>query len=192
MKIFLYGGAAVIGVMAIVLTNSALWPRGDKTVAEIEQYMTADQPVMTSATIRIELWRYAGKMFADHPVLGVGIHRFHNALPDYKPPAYLAQFTHPHNEFLKSAAEGGLLGILSLALLYFVPLGAAWRCYLRKPSAANPALMVIIVSCGFLIAGLVDVILAWRPTIMSYGLVISLLLVNMDTDIDKADRLERA
>jgi O-antigen ligase len=176
-------GGVAIGIM-IVSTNSPLWTRHDKTLEEIEQYSTADHVALTSATIRIVLWKSAGRMFVEHPMIGVGNHRFRANLSNYKAlgkvPADLDPFSHPHDEFLKFAAEGGLLGILSLALLYFVPLGAAWRSYRLKPSAANPALLVIVVSCGFLVAGLVDVVLAWRNTIMFYGLVTSLLLMEMD------------
>lgn len=177
------GGVAIVFIM-IVSVNSPLWTRQDKTLAEIAQYSTADHVALTSATIRIELWKSAGRMFLEHPVTGVGNHRFRENLSSYKTlgkvPADLGPFSHPHDEFLKFAAEGGLLGILSLAMLYFVPLGAAWRSYRKKPSSANPALLVIIVSSGFLVAGLVDVILAWRSTIMFYGLAISLLLMEMD------------
>jgi O-antigen ligase len=184
-RILLYGGGGAIAVMAIVLSNSNLWTREDRTLTEIEHYMTGKRSVITSTTARIELWRLAGKMFAEHPLIGVGNHGYRAALSGYKAqgetPAQLELFTHPHNEFLKLAAEGGLLGVLSLALLYFVPLAGAMRRYLQRPSAANPALMVIIVSGGFLMAGMVDVMLAWRPTIMFYGVAVSLLLVEMDS-----------
>ncbi|MES2538044.1 MAG: O-antigen ligase family protein [Pseudomonadota bacterium] len=184
-RILLAGGGAALVVMALVLFNSNLWSRSDHTFKEIGGYMTGDRSVITSTTARIELWRVAGKMFADHPLIGVGNHRYRAALSSYqalgKAPPELDLFTHPHNEFLKLAAEGGLFGIVTLALLYFVPLGSAMRRYLRWPSAANPALMVIIVSSGFLMAGVVDVMLAWRQTIMFYGVAVSLLLVEMDS-----------
>jgi O-antigen ligase len=179
-KILLFGSVVAVGVMTMVLSNSNLWSRSDSTMAEIAQYTTQDPPVMTSATIRIELWRYATSVFVGHPLIGVGNHRFQGTLSDYKLPVGLDLYTHPHNEFLRVAAEGGLLGILGLAMLYFVPMVVAWRSYLRSRSATNPALMIIIFSCGFLIAGLVDVVLVWRPTIMFYGMIISLLLVDMD------------
>lgn len=180
MKFLLYGIVATISIMTIVLSNDNIWTRSDSTIAEIRQYTTSDQPVMTSATIRIELWRYATSIFVDHPFIGVGNNKFQGTLSDYKLPPGLPSFTHPHNEFLKFAAEGGLLGILSLGMLYFVPIIVAWRSYMNTRSATNPALMIIIFSCGFFIAGLVDVVLEWRPTIMFYGIVVSLLLMDMD------------
>ena len=73
------------------------------------------------------------------------------------------------------------MGAAAILMLYFVPLAAAWRRYRERPSAASPALPLLILCSGFLLAGMVDVVLAWRPTIMFYGLAVSLLLVNMDS-----------
>jgi O-antigen ligase len=177
-------GAAAI-VMVVVMSNSTLWSRGDQTVAEIEHYMTEEHFVSTSTTTRLELWRFAGRMFAEHPLIGVGNHNFAETLAGYKSsgktPAELGLFTHPHNDVLKFAAEGGLLGAAAILMLYFVPLTAGLRRYRLQPSTASPALPLVMLCSGFLLAGMVDVVLAWRPTIMFYGLAVSLLLVNMDS-----------
>jgi O-antigen ligase len=168
-----------------VMSNSALWPRGDQTVAEIEHYMTTERFVSTSTTTRLELWRFAGRMFAEHPLIGVGNHKFAQTLEGYKAsgmtPEELGLFSHPHNDALRFAAEGGLLGAAAILMLYFVPLTAGLRRYRLRPSAASPALPLVMLCSGFLMAGIVDVMLAWRPTITFYGLATSLLLVHMDS-----------
>lgn len=185
MRVLLGSVGAAAVVMVVVMTNSTLWARGDQTVAEIEHYMTEDHFVSTSTTTRLELWRFAGRMFAEHPLIGVGNHNFADTLAAYKSsgqtPAALGLFTHPHNDVLKFAAEGGLLGTAAILMLYLVPLTASLRRYRQRPSAASPALPLVILCSGFLLAGMVDVVLAWRPTIMFYGLAVSLLLVNMDS-----------
>lgn len=184
-KVLMYGAAAALVIIGIVVSNSALWPRSDQTLAEIEHYVSQDSAVMTSATTRLELWRLSGEMVATHPLIGIGFHRFQETLMQYRDagetPIDLDMYIHPHNEFLNAASEGGAIGALSLALLYFLPLGAAARRYAGASSAAHPALLVIVMSTGFFIAGLVDVMLIWRPTILFYGLVTSLLLAHMDS-----------
>ena len=190
LRVLLFGVAAAAAVMVVVMTNSSLWARGDQTVAEIEHYMKDEHFVSTSTTTRLELWRFAGRMFAEHPLIGVGNHKFGPTLESYKStgatPAELGLFTHPHNDFLKFAAEGGMLGVAAAGMLYFAPLLAGLRRYRRSRSAASPALPLIIVCSGFLFAGMVDVVLAWRPTIMFYGLAVSLLLANIDTTPESA------
>ncbi|MET0962523.1 MAG: O-antigen ligase family protein [Noviherbaspirillum sp.] len=190
LRVLLVSVTAAAAVMLVVMTNSSLWARGDQTVAEIERYMTEEHFVSTSTTTRLELWRFAGRMFAEHPLIGVGNHQFASKLASYKStgetPAALELFTHPHNEFLKFAAEGGALGVLAISLLYFVPLSAGMRRYRRRPSALSPALPLIVLCSGFLLASMVDVVLAWRPTIMFYGLAASLLLATMDNSAEPA------
>jgi O-antigen ligase len=190
LRVLLVGVGTAVVVMVVVMNNSTLWARGDQTVAEIEHYMTKDQFVSTSTTTRLELWRFAGRMFAEHPLIGIGNHNYAATLAAYKSsgktPAELDLFTHPHNDFLKYAAEGGLLGAAAILLLYFVPLAASWRRYRLRPSAASPALPLLILCSGIMLAGMVDVMLVWRPTIMFYGLAVSLLLVNMDSAGDRA------
>lgn len=185
LRVLVTGLGAAAVVMVVVMTNSALWARGDQTVAEIEHYMTEDHFVSTSTTTRLELWRFAGRMFAEHPLIGVGNHNFAETLAGYKAsgktPTELGLFTHPHNDILKFSAEGGLLGATAILMLYFVPLSAGWRRYRQHPSAASPALPLVVMCTGFLMAGMVDVVLAWRPTILFYGMAVSLLLVNMDS-----------
>jgi O-antigen ligase len=189
-KILLYGLGMVVVVVALVFSNKELWSRGDNTLSEIVQYSEQQQPVeLTSATSRIELWRAAARMFVEHPLLGVGNHRFRSTLGEYqkqgKASSRLELYSHPHNEILRFAAESGLPGLLSLALLYFVPLAIGLRAYRRAPSARNPALLLIVFSTGFLIAGLVDVILAWSAVILFYGLVTSFLIARIDTVPDR-------
>jgi O-antigen ligase len=184
-RVLLGSAAAAAIVMVVVMTNSTLWARGDQTVAEIEHYMTDSHFVSTSTTTRLELWRFAGRMFAEHPLIGVGNHNFAETLARYKAsgktPAELGLFTHPHNDILKFAAEGGMLGAAAILMLYFVPLAAGLRRYRLRPSLASTALPLVMLCSGFLLAGMVDVVLAWRPTILFYGLAVSLLLVNMDS-----------
>ncbi len=184
MRVLLYAGGGAIAVMVFVVTNAYLWSRSDQTFTEINAYATTDYAALTSATTRIELWRLAEKMFITHPFIGVGNHRFRTALIDYRAHrqtvSALESYSHPHNDFLKLAAELGLPGAISFVLLLGVPLAAAARAYRRHYPVTNPVLMLIIFCSGILMAEMVDLVLIWRPTIMFYGLVVSLLLVNMD------------
>ena len=182
---WLFGAVAVaLLVVAATLSNKQMWSRSDHTVAEIHQYVTAPvPPPLTSATTRIELWRLAIKMVEAHPLIGVGNHRFRTALAELQArgqtPKDLELYSHPHNDLLKMSAEGGLLGSLCWALLLLFPLRAALRGYGAAPGAANPATAVILLAVGVILAGMVDVVLIWRPTIMFYGVAMSVLLARV-------------
>lgn len=74
---------------------------------------------------RVEIWKLAGYMIKDHPVLGVGNGNYKSYIPDYlsairKINYNFRKVIHPHNVFLKEYCELGLLGLLS-----FIGLAAA-------------------------------------------------------------------
>ncbi|WP_344763584.1 O-antigen ligase family protein [Actimicrobium antarcticum] len=180
----LCGAAVAVITAVVVMSSSTLWPRQDNTVTEINQYLTRPETALTSATIRIELWRAAGKMFLSHPVLGIGNHRFPGELGTLvarkETRTSMELFTHPHNEFLRAAAEGGIVGILSLALLYGVPMAAGIAAY-SSPARRIGAGVLIVLTSGFILAGLVDILLYWRETILFFSITMSLMLVALDT-----------
>jgi O-antigen ligase len=176
--------AVALAMVVLVTASHTLWTRGDRTLAEISGYATATTPVpLTSATTRIELWRLAGRIALSHPLIGIGNHRFRAGLVEMKAKHLtspdLDTYSHPHNDFLKMAAEGGLLGALAFVLLLGVPLVSGSRAYQRIRGIGDPAWMVIVFASGVLIAGMVDVVLIWRPTVMFYGMSMSLLLASL-------------
>lgn len=67
---------------------------------------------------RMEIWKLAGLIIKDHPILGVGNGNYPINLPDYlsavgKINYNFRKLVHPHNAFLKAYSELGLLGVLS-------------------------------------------------------------------------------
>ncbi|MDB5763831.1 MAG: O-antigen polymerase [Herminiimonas sp.] len=182
-KLFYWGSAAIL-VMSIFLSNTILLSRTDQALNEINDFVTDVHFDNSSTRIRLELWRLGWKMFVDHPLIGVGNHRYAQFLIQYESegitPKTLGIYYHPHDDFLRFAAEEGLLGIISFFLIYFVPLAYAMRAYRKKPSAEHPALLLLVFGAGFLVAGSTDVMLAWKFTISFYVLVASLLFVNIE------------
>lgn len=185
LKILAGIGAATLAIIVLITTSHHFWGRSDNALAEIRNYATATAPTqLTSATTRIELWRAAGIMALTHPLIGVGNHHFRDVLGEMKAhrltPEALEIYSHPHNDFLKMASEGGLLGVFAFVLLLGVPLVYGGRAYQRTRGIGDPAWMVIVLASGVLIAGIVDVVFIWRPTIMFYGMSMSLLLASLD------------
>jgi O-antigen ligase len=83
---------------------------------------------------RVDFWRTAGSLWADHPVLGVGIGRFGEAYAEARVPGkrFLPGTTfepppHAHNLGLNLLAEQGLVGFVGFAAVY----GLAIRDSLR-------------------------------------------------------------
>ncbi len=76
---------------------------------------------------RLELWRSAGEIISDYPVLGVGTGMFGRAVRTYRDPALAdSRLSTSHNLILNTTAEIGVLGLAIIAALALVLLRHWW------------------------------------------------------------------
>ncbi len=80
----------------------------------------------TSLGARFEMWKGASQLFIEKPFFGWGKEQYKPAMTALaeqgKAHPVVKLFDHPHNELLNNAAKQGIVGILALLFLYFVPL----------------------------------------------------------------------
>jgi O-antigen ligase/tetratricopeptide (TPR) repeat protein len=77
-----------------------------------------------SMLVRWQYWLAAAKMYADHPLTGVGPGNFAHFYTHYKPAAALESVADPHNFLLSILTQYGPLGLIGFLALFFIPL---WR-----------------------------------------------------------------
>jgi len=77
-----------------------------------------------SMLVRWQYWHASAKMYADHPLTGVGPGNFGDFYPHYKPAAALESVADPHNFPLSILTQYGPLGLLGFLAMLVVPL---WR-----------------------------------------------------------------
>ena len=90
-----------------------------------------------SMLVRWQYWHASAKMYADHPLTGVGPGNFGDFYPHYKPAAALESVADPHNFPLSILTQYGPLGLLGFLAMLFVPL---WR--LMAPAFAAPSIEI--------------------------------------------------
>ncbi len=94
-----------------------------------------------SAVERAAHWLAGVRMFAAHPLLGVGIGTYGAAYPAYHPRGWYASLEHAHNYYINIAAEAGVLGLTAYALL----LGSAlWYSYASVRQEHDRALRALL------------------------------------------------
>lgn len=86
---------------------------------------------------RYELWRAAGKLLQDKPLLGVGSLRFSEYARFYGEISHDNRGKNTHNTFLEILTGTGLLGFFSFAALIVTLMRALHRCH---PAQAPPLL----------------------------------------------------
>ena len=140
-------GGAVLGVMAILLMGAlamnwgALAPR----ISSLTQLTILKE---NATSWRVHLLQGAWQMFKARPVLGYGPNTFGLVLPQYMTAAGYFSIN-PHNYYLQTLAETGLVG----ALCFLTWLGALGRSILKR---SNPysiplgaALLASLIHIGF-------------------------------------------
>lgn len=98
--------------------------RVDAAVHDIEQYKIGNTD--TSVGLRFEVWRGAALLIKEKPIMGWGKDGYRTGMQDivnnYDIAPRVASFGHAHNEIIDKTAKQGLLGFISLMLLYLVPI----------------------------------------------------------------------
>ena len=79
-------------------------------------------PGGNSMLVRWQYWRASAKMYADHPLTGVGPGNFTYFYPRYKPAAALESVSDPHNFPLNILTQYGPLGLVGFLAMIIISL----------------------------------------------------------------------
>ncbi|MHC4579831.1 MAG: O-antigen ligase family protein, partial [Planctomycetota bacterium] len=92
-------------------------------------------PGGSSMLVRWQYWHASAKMYADHPLAGVGGGNFGHFYSQYKPAAAPESVADPHNFPLSILTQYGSLGLVGFLLMISVPL---WSMTSADPPGASP------------------------------------------------------
>ncbi|MHC4429435.1 MAG: O-antigen ligase family protein, partial [Planctomycetota bacterium] len=174
----------VLALLAVALVVPTLYLMYLDVNAPGERLALLGRDLAPSAA-RPTVWSATSRIVADYPLLGSGLGTFESAFPAYRPSTIRAHWDHAHNDWLQSAAEGGLL----------IPLLLAALCYLllRGPRTGGVSSAALLALSGCAAAGIAAISF---HSIVDFGLripAIATLLVALAGIRIVSDRLtERA
>jgi O-antigen ligase len=159
-RTLLLAGAAL--VMVVVTAPDSVWRRLG-TLTEVANEDTRSAVADDgSAEQRLEIWKVARAIIADHPGMGVGLgaypeaHYLYALRPEFNPTARGKRDT--HSTYLNILAELGVPGLALFALVVALPLLAAERVRRRlkatQPGRALQLHYMVLGMIGYLVAGL--------------------------------------
>jgi O-antigen ligase len=122
----------------------------------LQQYH-ANGDIDTSLGARIEMWKVAGDIFKENPILGAGADEFRSRLQEGIKSSRYSKiyngFSEPHSAYVTALSSRGLLGFLALLALIIVPLHAFSKG-LRDQQQRNLAVTGITFILIFAVLGL--------------------------------------
>lgn len=146
--------AAALAVLAVVGTVASVHLFAAREADQAGQYSLAD-----SEDTRYELWRAARAVFEAHPVLGVGSMRFSEVAREYAPISHDDRGKVAHNTYLEIAADTGLLGFGTFALMLWGVGKVVWRARLADATGdgvIETQVAAYVTLCSIILRALLD------------------------------------
>nr|WP_308632960.1 O-antigen ligase family protein [Massilia norwichensis] len=179
-RVLLAAGAAVV-LAAWFVPASGMQGRFQDGVNDVRGWFE-DGTVFTNVGTRLELWKGATMLIAEHPLLGRDFVACRERLAEFARDGRLdpvvLPLPHLHNDALQELATGGVLGFALWAAILAAPLSfflRELRGGVDKPQAAL-ALAGILVVTSYVSFGLTEVIFWSMKGSLFYALMVFVLM----------------
>ena len=111
--------AVLLVVLFAGILFGTLWVGGDRLATNFEAATTELGASTREGASRNEIWRATLRMFAAHPILGVGLGGYWIGITSYHDASGLMTPQEAHNDYLELLSSGGVIGI-ALAVWFAV------------------------------------------------------------------------
>jgi O-antigen ligase len=133
---------ALKAVLIVVLIAGVLigtfWVGGDRLATNFEA-ATSGSSTSTEGASRNEIWRASLKMFAAHPIVGVGLGGYWIGITAYHDASGLMTPQEAHNDYLELLSSGGLIGF-AIGVWFVIAVGRKLRKNLAVDTGLKRAL----------------------------------------------------
>lgn len=174
---------ALLLLFSIYAVSGTIQKRINEAKTEVSQFFEGKNPD-TSVGIRFQLWHGAWVLIKEHPVFGIGREHYsthaqqlaerHVITPD------AAVHPHSHNDLLFHMATLGVFGLLAILSLYVIPAFYFAR-EIRHPDrqTSTIAAMGLVLSLGFFVFGMTDVMFYWTISHTFYTMILAALFAHL-------------
>lgn len=134
--------AALLVVLVAGVLFGTLWLGGDRLASNFENAtseLNSGDANMGAGVSRNEIWRATLKMFAAHPITGVGLGGYWIGITEYHDASGLMTPQEAHNDYLELLSSGGLVG-LAIGVWFAVMVIRAVRANLATDTRYTRAL----------------------------------------------------
>ena len=137
-----FGIIAIASVGISQMPNNRIMERIDVARKDIQLYLDNNDG-NTSLGARFEMWKSALEMVKEKPLFGWGIQgateKRKQETKEKIATGNIGQFTHAHNQYLDDLSKRGIIGLLALLAVLFIPL----RSFMKNLKTANNEIKLI-------------------------------------------------
>ena len=137
-----FGIIAVASVGISQMPNNRIMERLNVAQKDIQLYLDKNNG-NTSLGARFEMWKSAIAMAKEKPLFGWGIQgateKRKQETKEKIATSNIGQFTHAHNQYLDDLSKRGIVGLLALLAVLFIPL----RSFMKNLKTANNEIKLI-------------------------------------------------
>ena len=102
--------AVLLVILVVGVLFGTFWVGGDRLATNFEN-ATGEIASTSTGASRNEIWRATLKMFAAHPIVGVGMGAYWIGITAYHEASGLMTPQEAHNDYLELLSSGGLIGL---------------------------------------------------------------------------------
>ncbi|MNT32584.1 O-Antigen ligase [compost metagenome] len=170
--------------VALVASAAAIWTFSSRMheISKDVQRFTTSSNRDTSFGIRLQLWHASFLMFEKSPIVGVGPSKFREELRTLQTQGVVTQevvdgYGEPHNDLLAALAGYGLLGLITILLLYLVPAAVFFRRLASDDRVIRVGAQLGLLFClGYCAFSLTEMMFRNMRSVPNYSLVVVALI----------------
>ena len=170
--------------VALVASAAAIWTFSSRMheISKDVQRFTTSSNRDTSFGIRLQLWHASFLMFEKSPIVGVGPSKFREELRTLQTQGVVTQevvdgYGEPHNDLLAALAGYGLLGLITILILYLVPAAVFFRRLASDDRVIRVGAQLGLLFClGYCAFSLTEMMFRNMRSVPNYSLVVVALI----------------
>ena len=191
---------AIVCLAAILWTfqhNQIINSRFSRAVIETRLFFNpesgaAEHAEDTSVGQRWFMWKNAIHMIQLKPILGWGKRDYldykNKRIIEGQVHPQIAKYTDAHNDYIDATVKIGVLGLVSLLLVYLVPMMLFVKRYLRDYGLVQGlSLSAIVMITGYMVSGLTATFMTINMNVMFYTVTVAVLFSLIETQTRSSD-----
>jgi len=143
-KVIVFG--LFVAILATISNTAVVQNKISAAISGVENWRTGDKH-LSSTGERLNMWKSGLQAFTDSPWIGYGYGNANQASQNYTS-QNIVRYSHLHNEYITTAVSAGIVGLLALLSLLFIPLRIFYQG-LQNKKTYHYSLMGVLLCIGY-------------------------------------------